>query len=56
MKKYFEVRINTGEGANVADQIIAKLAELGFDGFVEEDDHVLAYREKTEEDEAWQDL
>jgi len=53
MKKYFEVRVNTGEGANEADQVIARLAGLGFDGFVEEDDHVLAYREKTEEDEAW---
>ena len=49
MKIYFEVKVSlSGDGLS-SDIIIARLSVLGFDGFVEEDDHLLAYCEKREQ-------
>ena len=47
MKFFFEVRIKVDEEALAAGLVIARLSGLGFDGFVEEEGMVLAYREKT---------
>jgi ribosomal protein L11 methyltransferase len=47
MKNFFEVRISiSGEGFNT-DLCIAQLSALGFDGFMEEEGVVLAYKEKV---------
>ena len=46
MKVYFEVKMQLDNEANNADILIAKLSELGFDGFVEEDTYLQAYCEK----------
>jgi len=50
-KMYFEVRVNTAPGLD-QNIIIARLAALGFDGFIEEEDHVLAYKVKDKEEAA----
>ena len=47
-KKFLEVRVNTGAGLD-HNIIIARLDTLGFNGFVEEEDHVLAYMEQESE-------
>jgi ribosomal protein L11 methyltransferase len=52
MKNFFEVKILHDEAEQQADIIIARLADLGFDGFVEEEKSVLAYREAPEADRA----
>lgn len=52
-KMYVEVRVNTEPGLD-HNIIIARLAGLGFDGFIEEEDHVLAY--KVKKDELEQDI
>ncbi len=44
MKTFFEVRVPVREGE--AEILIARLSEMGFDGFLEEEDHILAYTEK----------
>ena len=48
MKKFFEVRIDTEGQHYTSDHIIARLSETGFDGFVEEETHLLAYIMKAE--------
>ncbi|MEE4257054.1 MAG: 50S ribosomal protein L11 methyltransferase [Bacteroidales bacterium] len=50
-KMYFEVQVNTAPGLD-HNIIIARLAALGFDGFIEEEDHVLAYKVKEKEEAA----
>jgi len=50
-KMYFEVRVNTVPGLD-HNIIIARLGTIGFDGFIEEDDHVLAYKLKAGEEDA----
>jgi len=45
MKNFIEVKVPFPEEEQSADIVIARLAELGYDGFVVEDRHVLAYRE-----------
>jgi len=49
LKVYFEVRVNTTPGLD-HNIIIARLAGLGFDGFIEEEDHVLGYKLKEKEE------
>lgn len=46
MKKFIEARIILDK-AEDSDVAVARLAALGFDGFVEEEDHLLAYIEMT---------
>jgi len=48
-RNFFEVRVNTTP-AFPHELIIAALSNLGFDGFIEEDDHILAYKEQLDED------
>ena len=48
MKIYFEVKIQTDIKDNNADILVAKLSEIGFDGFVEEEDSLKAYCEKKD--------
>lgn len=43
MKRYYEVRIPGISGAETGEIVMALLAGLGYDGFLEEDDHLLAY-------------
>ncbi|NQT78428.1 MAG: 50S ribosomal protein L11 methyltransferase [Bacteroidetes bacterium] len=43
MKKYYEVRIPCIKGAETGEIVMALLAGLGYQGFLEEDDHLLAY-------------
>lgn len=52
MKNFFEVKILLDESEQQADIIIARLADLGYDGFLEEEKSVLAYREAPEKDRA----
>lgn len=49
MKIYFEARIALDSQEENADLLVAKLSAMGFDGFVEENEHLLAYREKINE-------
>lgn len=46
MRTFFEVRVLIGEGE--AEIFVARLSEMGFEGFLEEEDHLLAYLEKRE--------
>ena len=48
MKKFLEVRIPLREDSSPTDQIIARLSEIGFDGFIEEDDTIITYIEQAE--------
>jgi len=49
MKNFFEVKISTSlEGFNT-EMCIAELSDLGFDGFMEEEGYVLAYKEKEDQ-------
>jgi len=49
MKNFFEVKISTSaEGFNT-ELCIAELSSLGFDGFMEEEGYVLAYKEKVDQ-------
>ena len=48
MKIYLEVNIPIDPEENNVDILIARLSELGFDGFVEEADYILAYCEQKE--------
>jgi len=50
MKNFIEVKVPFPEEEQSADIVIARLAELGYDGFVVEDRHVLAYREAGGQD------
>lgn len=44
MKKYFELKVPIpNSGGMSGEMIIARLSEVGFEGFVEEEDHLLAY-------------
>lgn len=47
MKEFFEVSIPLKGTNGSSDVIIAKLSELGFDGFLETEDDVMAYCEVT---------
>lgn len=46
MKTFFEVRVPVREGE--AEILIARLSEMGFEGFLEEEEYILAYLEKEE--------
>ncbi|MEN8225135.1 MAG: 50S ribosomal protein L11 methyltransferase [Bacteroidota bacterium] len=48
MKVFFEVKLGLDAGGEDKDILIARLSDLGFDGFLEEEDHLLAYCEKDE--------
>jgi len=49
MRTYFEVQIPIDVAEHMAEVVIARLDAMGFDGFVEETDHLLAYRLKGED-------
>ncbi len=49
VKSFIEARINVAGYGSDADLVIAQLAGMGFDGFMEEENHVLAYREMGDE-------
>jgi len=48
MKIFYEVKVDPGEGGDRTDIVVARLAEIGFDGFMEEGNHLLAYCEKAD--------
>ncbi|MDT8392206.1 MAG: 50S ribosomal protein L11 methyltransferase [Bacteroidales bacterium] len=50
MKQFIEARISLKQGGDAFDIAVARLSELGFDGFLEEEDHLLAYCETEEPD------
>jgi len=52
MKKFFEVSIPIEENGGSAELIIARMADIGFDGFLEEEELVIAYAEKGDQEEA----
>ncbi len=49
VKKFIELRVITSAEGSSADMIIAQLDGLGFDGFLEEEGYVLAYKEMGNE-------
>lgn len=49
MSVFFEVKVPTGQGPHEAEIVIARLAEMGFDSFVEEEGSLLAYRRSGSE-------